>query len=244
MINSNSSINTNTCIILAGGFGTRLKSLLPDTPKCLAPVGQRSFLEIQLTFLKLQGINDFVLSLGHLANLVQEELAKLEDKFTIRHVVERTPLGTGGAVLHAMETFGISEAMVTNGDTYLGGDLRSMLAPLTPDNGELCRMSVIEGPDMLRYGGVELTGDRIVGFLEKGQTGLGMINAGLYRICRKAFLSLKPGAAFSFETLLIPELSIRNNLTASVIAGDFIDIGIPDDYIKFCEHYSQLKSKN
>ena len=236
---SKPSENFNTCIILAGGLGTRLKSLLPDTPKCLAPVGLKSFLEIQLGLLKQQGIHDFVLSLGHLAHLVQDELAKLQGKFAIRHIVENSPLGTGGAVLHAMETLGINEAMVTNGDTYLGGDLSAMLLPLSPEKGEFCRMAVIEVPDMFRYGGVDLIGDRIVGFREKGHTGVGLINAGFYRISRQSFFPLQPGKAFSFETLLMPDLANRKKVTGSVIAGDFIDIGVPEDYEKFRSHIEQ-----
>jgi D-glycero-alpha-D-manno-heptose 1-phosphate guanylyltransferase len=232
----------NVCIILAGGLGTRLRSVIPDKPKCLAPIGNKSFLEIQLGLLKHQGIDNFVLSLGHMANLVQEEVEKLRDEFNIGYVIEETPLGTGGAVLHVMNTLNIEEAMVTNGDTFLGGDLSAMLIPLNLSNNELCRMAVIEVPDMMRYGGVELNGDRLIGFKEKGQTGVGLINAGFYRLRNQAFLTTQLPAASSFETSLMPSLSNQNKVTASVIAGEFIDIGVPEDYTKFCNYHQQLRS--
>jgi D-glycero-alpha-D-manno-heptose 1-phosphate guanylyltransferase len=85
-----------------------------------------------------------------------------------------------------------------------------------------------------------MIGERIVGFREKGHAGVGLINAGFYRIGSQSFFPLEPGKAFSFETFLMPDLANRKKVTGSVIAGDFIDIGIPDDYIKFCKHYSQL----
>jgi D-glycero-alpha-D-manno-heptose 1-phosphate guanylyltransferase len=138
-----------------------------------------------------------------------------------------------------MNTLNIEEAMVTNGDTFLGGDLGAMLSSLNLKYDELCRMAVIEVPDMTRYGGVKLKGNRLIGFKEKGQTGAGLINAGFYRLSKQAFLASQLPAAFSFETSLMPSLSNQNNVTASVIAGDFIDIGVPEDYIKFCKYYQQ-----
>jgi D-glycero-alpha-D-manno-heptose 1-phosphate guanylyltransferase len=240
MSNQLPSESHNVCIILAGGFGTRLKSVIPDKPKCLAPIGNKSFLEIQLGLLKHQGIDNFVLSLGHMANLVQEEVEKLRDEFNISYVIEETPLGTGGAVLHVMNTLNIEEAMVTNGDTFLGGDLGAMLSSLNLKNDELCRMAVIEVPDMMRYGGVELKGNRLIGFKEKGQTGAGLINAGFYRLSKQAFLATQLPTAFSFETSLMPSLSNKNMVTASIIDGDFIDIGVPADYIKFCNYFQRL----
>ena len=228
----------NVCIILAGGLGTRLRSVIPDKPKCLAPIGNKSFLEIQLGLLKHQGIDNFVLSLGHMADLVQQEVEKLRDEFNISYVIEETPLGTGGAVLHVMNTLNIEEAMVTNGDTFLGGDLSAMLNPLNQSNNELCRMAVIEVADMMRYGGVVLNGNRLIGFKEKGLTGAGLINAGFYRLSKQAFLATQLPTAFSIETSFRPSLSNQNKVTASIIAGEFIDIGVPEDYFNFCENFS------
>jgi D-glycero-alpha-D-manno-heptose 1-phosphate guanylyltransferase len=232
-----SSESHNVCIILAGGFGTRLRSLIPDKPKCLAPVGNKSFLEIQLGLLKRQGINSFVLSLGYMASLVLDELEKLREEFNIRYVIEETPLGTGGAILHVMNTLRIEEAMVTNGDTFLGGDLGEMLKPLNLSDSQLCKMAVIEVPEMMRYGGVKLSGNRLIGFNEKGQTGFGLINAGFYRLSKQAFLTSHLPKSFSFEAALMPALAKQNKVIASIIEGEFIDIGLPEDYLKFCDYF-------
>ena len=230
-----------TCIILAGGLGTRLREAVPGKPKCLAPVGETSFLELQLRLLRAQGITDFVLSLGYLADQVLDEISHIQSDFTIRHVIEQKALGTGGAILFAMNTLGIDEALITNGDTYLSGDLSSLLAPLDLARNELCRMAVIQVDNVSRFGGVEIHNNLVTRFTEKGNPGPGRINAGFYRTCQQAFdkYHLDPGQQFSFETDLMPQLTRNSEVTATVISGDFTDIGVPDDYRNFCRTYEK-----
>jgi D-glycero-alpha-D-manno-heptose 1-phosphate guanylyltransferase len=227
-----------SCIILAGGFGTRLREAVPDRPKCLAPIGSRSFIEIQLELLAAQGITEFVLALGHLSSMVEIEAERLAGSFSIQCVVEPSPLGTGGAIAYAMKALGLSEALVTNGDTFLGGNLSEMLVPLGLDHGESVRMAVIEVLDRTRFGGVALTGNFVTGFSEKGQAGPGAINAGLYRISSDIFSGVKVGEAFSLESHMLPSLALTGNLTAARITGAFTDIGVPDDYYRFCEEHA------
>jgi D-glycero-alpha-D-manno-heptose 1-phosphate guanylyltransferase len=231
-------MTTTTCIVLAGGLGTRLRSTLPDLPKCLAPVGDRSFLEIQLELLTAQGVTDFVLSLGYLSELVEAEAARLRPRFSIRTVVESNPLGTGGAAALAMRTFGLSEAWLTNGDTFLGGSLAAMLAPLALAEGERARMAVLHVPDRSRFGGVSLFQDRVAGFVEKGLQGDGYINAGLYRLHASIFDRHAETAQFSLETAILPGLAIDGQLGAARIEGEFTDIGVPEDYFRFRDSLS------
>ncbi len=230
---------STTCVILAGGLGTRLKQAVPDRPKCLAPVGDTSFLAIQLRLLKTQGITDFVLSLGYMADLVCKEIERLKSEFSIKYVIEEQALGTGGAALYAMQFFDIEEALVTNGDTFLNGDLGALLQPLNTANNELCRMAVVKVGDISRFGGIEVNGNLVTAFAEKGGSGAGLINAGFYRTSRQAFdqYGFRAGAAFSFESNLMPQLSSRQQVTAVEINGDFTDIGVPSDYRKFCSDY-------
>lgn len=226
------------CVVLAGGLGTRLKSAVPDLPKCLAPVGARSFLERQLRALSAQGFDRFVLSLGHMADAVQRAVRDFEVDARIDCVVERQPLGTGGAVLHAMREAGLDETAVVNGDTFIDADLRAMLQPLSRAAGECARMAVIGVPDRARYGGVEIDGRVVRAFVEKGHRGPGLINAGLYRLHLGAFDGFERGSAFSMETQVMPALLPRSALHAAELTGEFIDIGIPEDYRRFCDRHA------
>ncbi len=223
-----------TCVVLAGGLGTRLREAVADVPKCLAPVGSRPFLEIQICSLLAAGVENIVLSLGHKADQVVDALASMEHQGRVRHVVEPSLLGTGGAIAFALDALGLDEVLVANGDTYLEGDISAMLLPLDRARGELLRMAVVQVADRDRFGGVQLDErQRVCGFLEKGHNGPGCINAGLYRLCRTTLPASSDGP-YSLETLVLPGLVERGAVYALSIDGSFIDIGVPDDYFRFC----------
>lgn len=225
---------STTCIVLAGGLGTRLRSVVPDLPKCLAPIAGRPFLEWQLRSLAMRGVEHFVLALGHGADVVLESLRHPWARgLSIVTVIEGQLLGTGGAALFAMNEIGLDDALIANGDTFLGGSLKAMLAPLDLEGGELMRIATVHVPDRKRFGGVAVNAaQRVTAFLEKGQTGPGPVNAGLYRIHRKVFDYLDEGV-FSMENQLMPRLVEKHSLQARAIAGPFIDIGVPADYYLF-----------
>lgn len=224
------------CVVLAGGLGTRLRSALPDIPKCLAPIAGRPFLEWQLQSLVERGVERFVLALGHGADQVLESLAKPWAKgFAINTVIERDLLGTGGAARFAMAASNLDEVLIANGDTFIGGSLGAMLAPLDLSGGERMRIATVGVSDRWRFGGVSVDAMKCVtDFLEKGQSGAGQINAGLYRIHRSAFDG-QIESAFSIETEIMPRLVAKRALQARELAGPFIDIGVPDDYRLFDE---------
>jgi len=227
------------CIVLAGGLGTRLRSVMADRPKCLAPVGRRSFLELQLELLAHRGVGRFVLSLGYMSELVISTVSAVREHFAVDYVVEPQPLGTGGGTLHTMAEMGLEEALVTNGDTWLDCDLSSFVPPLSLASSELFRMGVLEVQERSRYGGPTVDGcGNVLGFVAKGSIGPGLINAGLYRIHRKALDAMgPPGASFSLESAVIPDLAAKGCLRAVKVAGDFIDIGVPKDYLSFQSRY-------
>lgn len=223
-----------TCIVLAGGLGTRLRSAVADLPKCLAPVGDRPFLEVQIGSLVAAGIDDIVLSLGYMADKVIDAVQHMAERPRVRHLVEPALLGTGGAIAFAMDRLGLDEVLVANGDTYLDGDIAGMLAPLDRAGGELFRMAAVQVPDRGRFGGVQVDAQgRVQGFLEKGAAGPGRINAGLYRLCRAA-LPAQREQAYSLEAEVLPGLVQRGAVTALAVAGSFTDIGVPEDYFRFC----------
>lgn len=230
-----SSVSSHTsCLILAGGLGTRLRTAVPDRPKCLAPVGQRSFLEVQIQTMVTWGINDFVLSLGYMAEEVIDEVRHWRlDGVGVRWVVEPQALGTGGAINYAMTKLDLQEALVVNGDTLIEGDVSAMLLPLEMEKQEWLRMAVVCVPDRSRFGGVRMdAASRVTNFLEKGRSGPGDINAGVYRLRREAIVG--ESEAFSFEAVTMPKLAGDGKVTAVRIDGSFIDIGVPDDYHRFC----------
>ena len=222
------------CIILAGGLGTRLRSALPDLPKCLAPVAGRPFLEWQMKSLFRRGIHHFVLALGYGADKIIEVLHQPWAKeMSIDYVIEKEPLGTGGAIRFAMTDKLIDEVLVVNGDTFLNGDLSSLLEPLNRGSGEFMRMAAIHVSDRSRYGGVLVDQDKnVLAFIEKGRHDSGLINAGVYHIHISVFEEyLMP--SFSLEAEVMPILVKKGNLKFCEVSGPFVDIGVPSDYYSF-----------
>jgi D-glycero-alpha-D-manno-heptose 1-phosphate guanylyltransferase len=224
------------CIILAGGLGTRLRSAIGNLPKCLAPVGRHTFLELQIRRLLEAGVSGIVLSLGHGASAVIEAVSRMQLPAPLKVVQESKPLGTGGAISHTLDTLGLEEVLVTNGDTFLDGELSSMLRPLDRGGGELLRMATVTVPDRSRFGGVIADPSGVVkGFVEKGQSAPGLINAGLYRLCRQALPEVR--GSFSLEQSVLPELVAQGRVRLVQLDGSFIDIGVPDDYQRFRSRY-------
>jgi D-glycero-alpha-D-manno-heptose 1-phosphate guanylyltransferase len=215
-------------IVLAGGLGTRLALRLNQTPKSMAPVGGRPFLELLLDQLIAAGCSHVILSVGHLREVIRQRFHNRYRGVPIDYAIEESPLGTGGAIRLALGGARESSVLVVNGDTYLEADLsalarfhQSSLRPLT--------MAVVRVDDTARYGGVFIEDHVISGFFEKGRKGPGWINGGLYAIERSFLWHANLPARFSFETdVLVPFLSeIRP--AAFRCDGYFLDIGIPED---------------
>lgn len=230
-----------TCILLAGGLGTRLRDAVPGVPKCLAPVAGTPFLEIQMERLAAQGVERFVLSLGHRAEQVIAVASSLGRAFRIESVVESEPLGTGGAALLAMSYARVAEALLANADTLWEADLRALRTPLEAP-GELIRMGVMHAPDAGRFGGVALKGARVERFLPRAGAAPGLVNAGVYRIHSDAFAGHRPGQAFSFEAELMAPLVRQGRVSAAVLEGSMLDIGVPADYQRFCEAFTASRA--
>lgn len=233
-------MNSKTCIVLAGGLGTRLRSVLADVPKCMAPVGDKPFLQILLESLVAKGFEHFIFSLGYKAEVVISYLASssYSQTFTYECIVENEQLGTGGAIRYAMNMCNIDQAAVVNGDTLITGDFLSDALEFLYTESKV-KMLAIEVDDRSRFGGVTFKDDKLISFLEKGDTGPGVINAGIYNVKRSSFdvipLSLK---SFSFEVDVLPALISSLQVEVITVAAAFIDIGVPDDYYKLVSDYS------
>lgn len=221
-------------LVLAGGFGTRLRTVVSDVPKPLAGVGDVPFLHYQVEHWIAQGVRSFVFLLHHQADRIVEFLDERREGLlagcTVDVVVEPEPLDTGGAVAHAVRQLGLDgEFLVTNADTWLGSGVRQ-LADAGAD-----AMIVVRQPDVARYGQVEFDAEGYVrAFREKGETGgQGWISAGMCAL-RAAHFRHWDGRRLSLERNVFPELVAERALRAVPLEADFIDIGIPEDYERFC----------
>ena len=221
-------------LVLAGGFGTRLQSAVSEVPKALAPVANIPFLHYQIEHWIKQGINAFVFLLHHQSNLIIEFLKHQQNKLLngcqVDWLIEPEPMGTGGAVAFAVEQLHIScNFLLSNADTWLGNGIQQILEASSP------AMAVVKVDDAGRYGCVELDDQNTVqAFNEKsGNNAPGLINAGLCLLHSELFKdwSHKP---FSLEQVLFPSWANKGILKAVTLHTDFIDIGIPEDYFRFC----------
>lgn len=215
-------------IILAGGLGTRLASRLNGVPKPMAPVAGRPFLEILLNQLKRNGCKRALLSVGHLHNVIQDYFGVSFNGMRLDYVIEESPLGTGGAIRNALLQATQEAVLVLNGDTFVNTDFAALVEFHAAEGADLT-MAISRQADIARYGGVLLEGKRIVGFLEKGLSGPGWINAGIYVIQRNLEWPPSLSEKFSFEMdLLVPEIG-RYRSVPYPVADLFLDIGVPED---------------
>lgn len=215
-------------IVLAGGFGTRLRQVISDVPKPMAPVAGRPFLEILLTYLAKNGFQRVVLSLGHLADKVVSHFGNRYQDLELVYEIEDAPLGTGGAVRAALEHCRDDHVFVFNGDTFLDLEV-PLVEALWKQNG-FPVIVVREMQDTSRYGCLDVVDGRVVAFLGKGMAGPGSINAGCYVLPRHCLDDYNVGTPFSLEAdyfaCSVPQIQID----AFVTQGHFIDIGVPKDY--------------
>lgn len=217
-------------IVLAGGFGTRLRQVVPDLPKPMAPVAGRPFLEILLSSLSRKGFGRVVLSLGYLADKVVSHFGNRFAGMEIVYEIEEVPLGTGGAIRQAMTRCTADHVFVFNGDTYL--DLEVAAVESLWDGQGAPIIVAREVPDTVRYGRLAVAESRVVGFAEKGSGGPGLINAGCYVLPVSCLDAFPPGQAFSMESDYLSPMVGRCHFNLFVTRGLFIDIGVPDDYAR------------
>jgi D-glycero-alpha-D-manno-heptose 1-phosphate guanylyltransferase len=215
-------------IILAGGLGTRLRSRLPDVPKSMAPVAGRPFLQIVLDQLAAAQCRRVILSVGYQRAMIMDAFGESYRGIALQFVIEETPLGTGGAIRLALAEVEEPQAIVINGDTYLDPDWREMLA-LHERAGGPMTMAVTHTEDMARYGGVLIDAERVVGFIEKGRSGPGWINAGAYVLSRNFPWPGDVASRFSFENDVLVPFVDRLRPAAFRHYGHFLDIGVPED---------------
>ena len=219
-------------IVLAGGAGSRLQSVLKDIPKPMALVNGRPFLEYVLNHLHKHAVTKVILSVGYKKEVIQDYFGSCYKAISIEYAVEETPLGTGGGIRRSLLLAQSSPVLVINGDTLFRVEI-----------GELCTIHREKAADVTiaakylddlgRYGAVQFneTG-RLISFVEKTNSKDGHINGGVYVMNKDLFVPFSLPSAFSFETDFLQERVADLNIHVVPSDDYFIDIGIPSDYEK------------
>lgn len=223
-------MGANTAIILCGGLGTRLASVVSDRPKSMAIVAGKPFLEILMSGLITQGITKFILATGYLRNEIEDYFGPSFVGAKVEYSREDSPLGTGGAIKKAAQSVTDFPVLVCNGDSWVDFTLESLIAEFLETNRPVMLLRELE--EISRFGAVSVSDGIVESFGEKSTSGPGYINAGVYLLDGSTLAKLPTSESFSFERdFLQPQIS-NLGFRAAFASGRFIDIGTPDDYVK------------
>jgi len=235
-------------VLLVGGLGTRLRSVVPSVPKVLASVGKRSFLQLLVSQLRSQGIHRLVMFTGYLADQIEDEFGDGQAfEVSIEYSKEEQPLGTAGAVKGAQNYLrDVSEFLVMNGDSLLEIDFQSIM-DFHRSHDAMATMAVLRVQDAGRYGTVDLdVGGRVRGFAEKTRGDVpGLVNGGVY-VFNHAVFQYIPEQPASLEREVFPRL-LNHGMYAQEQHGIFIDIGTPADYARaqqLCDSLDEVSSRS
>jgi D-glycero-alpha-D-manno-heptose 1-phosphate guanylyltransferase len=220
-----------TVAILAGGLGTRLRPVVADRPKPLAPVEGRPFLCYLFDALRDVGVAEVVLLAGFRAAQMRDELGEQYGTLRLRYSVEPTPLGTAGAIRHALPELRHSTLLLLNGDSFCDVDFHTFHAShIERRVGVSMVISSVE--DTTPFGRVDLDADgRVARFEEKGRrSGPGWVNAGVYLMDREVVAELPAGQMLSLERDVLPARVSAGDVWGFPADGSFLDIGTPEVY--------------
>ena len=218
-------------LILAGGLGTRLKSVV-SLPKCMAPINDIPFLDYQLNYLIAQGISEVFLSIGHQSEVIKQHYGNQHRSLQINYVEEPEPLGTGGAIRLAFKKIDTQSLLVLNGDTMFPINVNDLVAFHQTKKAD-CTIALKPLKNFERYGAVEANEeDRITAFHEKKLVASGKINAGVYLLNGNIFMKHCDQEKFSIEKDFFEAKVNELNFYGFSTDTYFIDIGIPEDYQK------------
>ena len=219
-------------IILAGGLGTRLRSAVPDLPKCMAPINGVPFISYLIDNLINEGVTNFIFSLGYKSELF---ISLLEEKLPMKNyliVIEDEPLGTGGAIKLACKKAKDENVIALNGDSLFKVNLKELMQ-FHLEKKSNCTLALKPMQDFERYGSVEIDAvQKIISFKEKQFITKGCINGGVYAIEVASFLQKSLEDKFSMEQDYLEKYSGEGNFYGFIQEGYFIDIGIPEDFVR------------
>ncbi|MFT5723461.1 MAG: D-glycero-alpha-D-manno-heptose 1-phosphate guanylyltransferase [Bacteroidia bacterium] len=226
-------------IVLAGGMGTRLRSVISNIPKPMALVADRPFIAYIFDQLIEAGITHVKLSVGYKFEVIRDYFGHRYKQLHLEYVIEIEALGTGGGIRLAMEQCTSDSVLVCNGDTFFDVNLGHFIAQhQSNNNGMTIALKQLEHVN--RYGMVELNETKIYGFTEKSNDlKSGFINGGIYAINRSQFLDRTIAGNFSMEVDFMEKMVNVIRMEGHLSDGYFIDIGIPEDYQKANEYFGK-----
>lgn len=230
-------------IILAGGLGTRLREVVSEVPKCMAPVAGKPFLWYLLKYLTRFDVSRVVLSVGYLREEIFRWIDSVQDEFPFMfdYAVEEEPLGTGGGIRLAMSKVLANDAIILNGDTFFDVSLNELMEfhRLKPSAVTLALKPMY---DFERYGRVvtDQVDGKVVEFKEKEYCKKGLINGGVYALNRLNLPMKDLPTKFSFEKEVLEPKAVEGKVFGLVQEGYFIDIGIPEDYRRAQEEFKEF----
>lgn len=226
---SNPEHMINEAIVLAGGLGTRLKSVVSELPKSLAPVAGKPFLAWLLDYSKKQGIEKFIFALGHKSGQIESFVKEFLPKGSYIFSIEEEPLGTGGAVYKACKQVSGPDTIVLNADTFFGISFLNLSIIHELQKAD-CTLALKPMKSFDRYGAVDIENLVITGFSEKKYHKSGLINGGVYALSAASFIQKSFPPVFSFEKDYLEKEFVKRKIMGMISDGYFIDIGIPEDY--------------
>ncbi|MFQ5769743.1 MAG: nucleotidyltransferase family protein [bacterium] len=218
-------------IILAGGYGTRLKAAIADIPKSIAMVNRQPFLNYLLNYLSNFNIQKVILATGHLHHKIESLYGKSYKNIKIEYSIEKELLGTGGGIKQAVRKVSSEHILILNGDTFFNVNLDDMLAIHESNKADLT-IALKPMYNISRYGSVKIEGTHVKSFEEKKRVKFGYINGGVYLSTIHLFDAFDLPEKFSIEEDFLKKFTSQLNIHACISDAYFIDIGIPEDYQK------------
>ena len=221
----------NEAVILAGGFGTRLKNVIADIPKPMALINGKPFLEYLLRYLEKNGISRIILSVGYKAEYIINYFGDRYRTIDLIYAIENDPLKTGGGIKNSVIRANNEDILIVNGDTFFNINIQDFFA-FHRKKMAVLSVALRTMADGSRYGSIHIdNNNRITGFHEKKENSKNvLINCGTYILSKRSFLDKPFPSRFSFEKEYLEAEFKNSSFFGKEYQGYFIDIGIPSTY--------------
>lgn len=238
-----SQLKNNDVVILCGGLGQRLRSVIGENQKVMAKVNNEPFLNVLLKDLVRQGAQKVILCTGYKSEAVEEYYRKNDFGLDIHFSREAEPLGTGGALKNARNLIKSNPFVVMNGDSFCPVDFKKLFQFFKTQQA-MAAIAVYKADAHKDFGLILLDDQKAIAkFQEKGETvnsGHAYLNAGVYLCDQVAFNLMPKVKKFSLETEFFPSL-VGKSFFGFEVTKPFIDIGQPERLAQAQEYLKKLE---